>query len=268
MPMSEDLLTAIDGAVARITFNRPAARNAVNPGMITAMHRFLQAIEHDRRVRCIVLAGAGDHFMAGGDVLGFKEALERSSEQRRAEFEGRVQSAAPVFTQLARMPQPIVARVQGAAAGAAVGFVAGADIVICSENSIFIVAHVNIGASPDGSTSYYLPRSVGVRKATELAMLGEKLTASDALALGLVNRVVPDAELDTATAAVVDRIVAAPATSLRRAKFLMRQSLDNTLERQLQLEAESFGECAATEDFVEGVSAFAQKRKAVFNRGG
>jgi 2-(1,2-epoxy-1,2-dihydrophenyl)acetyl-CoA isomerase len=267
MTMSEDLLTAIDGAVARITFNRPEARNAVNQGMLAAMHRFLQSIEHDRRVRCIVISGAGDHFMAGGDVIGFKEALERSSEQRRAEFESRLQSTAPLFTQMARVPQPIVARVQGAAAGAAVGFVAGADIVICGASSIFVVAHVNIGASPDGSTSYYLPRSVGVRKAKELAILGDKLTAQDALALGLVNRVVPDAELERETAAIVDRIVAAPATSVRRAKFLMQESLKNTLERQLQLEAESFAECAATDDFVEGVSAFAQKRKAVFNRG-
>ncbi len=265
--MSEDLLTAIDGAVARITFNRPQARNAVNSGMLAAMDRFLQSIEHDRQVRCIVIGGAGDHFMAGGDVIGFKEALEKGSEQRRAEFEARVQSAAPLFLQLARMPQPIVARVQGAAAGAAVGFVAGADIVICGASSIFVVAHVNIGASPDGSTSYHLPRAVGVRKAKELALLGEKLNAQEALALGLVNRVVPDAELDQAIASVVDRIVAAPATSIRRAKFLMQQSLGNSLERQLQLEAESFAECAATDDFVEGVSAFAQKRKAVFNRG-
>jgi len=266
--MSQDLLTAIDGAVARITFNRPQARNAVNSGMLAAMQRFLQSIEHDRQVRCIVIGGAGDHFMAGGDVIGFKEALEKPSAERRAEFEARVQSAAPLFVQLARMPQPIVARVQGAAAGAAVGFVAGADIAICGASSIFVVAHVNIGVSPDGSTSYYLPRAIGVRKAKELAILGEKINAQEALALGLVNRVVPDAELDQAIATVVDKIVNAPATSVRRAKLLMQESLGNTLERQLQLEAESFAECAATDDFVEGVSAFAQKRKAVFNRGG
>ena len=104
--MSQDLLTAIDGAVARITFNRPAARNAVNHGMLIAMQQFLQSIEHDRRVRCIVIGGAGDHFMAGGDVIGFKEALEKPGAERRAEFEARVQSAAPLFVQMARMPQP------------------------------------------------------------------------------------------------------------------------------------------------------------------
>jgi 2-(1,2-epoxy-1,2-dihydrophenyl)acetyl-CoA isomerase len=266
--MTSDILTEIDGAVARITFNRPAARNAVNPAMIAGMHGFLREIETEPGIRCIVLSGAGDHFMAGGDVVGFREALKKGSTERRQEFEGRVQSAAPLFIQMARMPQPIVTRVRGAAAGAAVGFVAGSDIALCGESSIFIVAHVNIGASPDGSTSYYLPRMVGVRKAKELAMLGERLSAQDALALGLVNRVVPDADLDRATEEVVTRIVAAPATSMRRVKFLMDASLGNTLERQLQLEAESFAACAATEDFVEGVTAFAEKRKAQFNRSG
>ena len=166
------------------------------------------------------------------------------------------------------MPQPVVARVRGAVAGAAVGFVAASDFAICSDTAIFIVAHVHIGASPDGSTSYYLPRMVGVRKAKELAILGAKLTAPDALALGLVNRVVPDAELERAAEEVVTAIVATPATSVRRIKTLMDRSLDNSLERQLQLEAESFAECAATDDFVEGVSAFAEKRKARFNRSG
>jgi len=265
--MGNDLLTAVDGAVARITFNRPEARNAVNQEMLVEMQRFLQGIEHDPRVRCIVMAGAGEHFMAGGDVMGFKETFAKPSHERRAEFEARIGSVAPLFQQIARMPQPIVARVQGAVAGAAVGFVAGSDFAICSQNAIFIVAHVNIGASPDGSTSYYLPRAVGVRKAKELAMLGERLGAQDALEFGLVNRVVPDAELDAAVAALVDKIVAAPATSVRRIKQLIDRSLGNTLDAQLQLEAESFAECAGTDDFVEGVTAFAQKRKPVFNRG-
>jgi len=266
--MSNDILTQVDGVVARITFNRPAARNAVNPAMIAGMHGFLREIETDPGIRCIVLSGAGEHFMAGGDVIGFREALQKPGPERRREFEARVQSAAPLFLQMARMPQPIVARVRGAVAGAAVGFVAGSDIAICSDTAIFIVAHVHIGASPDGSTSYYLPRMIGVRKAKELAMLGAKLTAPEALALGLVNRVVPDAELERVSEEVVTGIVAAPATSVRRIKTLMDRSLDNSLERQLQLEAESFADCAATDDFVEGVTAFAEKRKARFNRSG
>jgi 2-(1,2-epoxy-1,2-dihydrophenyl)acetyl-CoA isomerase len=264
--MTTELLTEIDGPVARITFNRPESRNAANPPMLTAMLEFLQRIENDSDIRCIVVTGAGDHFMAGGDVMGFNKVLDLSSAERLATFEVRVLAAKPLFEQLARMSQPIVARVRGAVAGAALGFVAGADFVVCGSSAIFILSHVKIGASPDGASSYYLPRVVGARKAKELAILGEKITATDALALGLANSVVPDADLDAAVAALVKKIVAAPAESVRRAKLLMDQSMGNSLEQQLNLEAASFAACAATDDFVEGVSAFVQKRAAVFNK--
>jgi 2-(1,2-epoxy-1,2-dihydrophenyl)acetyl-CoA isomerase len=264
--MTTELLTEIDGPVARITFNRPESRNAANPPMLAAMLEFLQRIEHNSGIRCIVITGAGEHFMAGGDVMGFNKVLELSSAERLATFETRVLAAKPLFEQLARMPQPIVARVRGAVAGAALGFVAGADFVVCGSSAIFILSHVKIGASPDGASSFYLPRVVGVRKAKELAILGEKITAIDALALGLANSVVPDAELDVAVEALVNKIVAAPVESVRRAKLLMDQSLRNSLDQQLRLEAASFAACAATDNFIEGVSAFVQKRAAVFNK--
>ena len=263
--MSE-LLTEIQRGIARITFNRPAARNAVNHAILTEMREFLRGIEADASVRCIVLSGAGEHFMAGADVGGFRAAIERDGAQREAEFRGRIRETMPLFLQLARMPQPIVARVQGAAAGAALGFIAGADFAICGESAIFILAHVNIGVSPDASASYYLPRLIGVRKAKELAILGRKMTAAEARDLGMVNRVVPDSELDAATEALIAQIIAAPAESVRRCKLLMDSSLGNTLERQLELEAECFAACAGTPDFVEGVGAFLEKRKPSFNR--
>jgi 2-(1,2-epoxy-1,2-dihydrophenyl)acetyl-CoA isomerase len=266
--MSDEVLTEIDGPIARIIFNRPAARNAANAAMLAAMRAFLQQIEQNKDIRCITISGAGDHFMAGGDVAGFSQAVARlpDAEARRVEFEGRVQSAGSLFVQLARMPQPIVAKIRGAVAGAALGFVAGADFAICGASAIFILAHVNIGVSPDGASSYYLPRIVGVRKAKELAILGQKINAQEALSLGLVNRVVPDSDLEANVAELVGKIIAAPAESVRRAKHLMDQSLRNSLESQLQLEAECFAACAATEDFVEGVTAFAEKRAAKFNR--
>jgi 2-(1,2-epoxy-1,2-dihydrophenyl)acetyl-CoA isomerase len=264
--MTQDLLTRIDGPVAYITFNRPAARNAVNKAMLEAMREFLHSIEQDRAVRCIVLTGTGDHFMAGGDVMGFKEALQQSSAERLVAFEKRILSTAPLFLQLERMPQPLVVKVRGAVAGAALGFVAAGDFTICGSSAIFILSHVKIGASPDGSSSFHLPRVIGVRKAKELAILGDRIDAAEALALGLATRVVPDAELDAAVDALVQRIVAAPSESVRRAKLLMDKSLANTLEQQLQLEAKSFAACAATDDFVEGVSAFSEKRDAVFNK--
>lgn len=264
--MTTELLTEIDGPVARVTFNRPEVRNAASPAMLAAMREFLLRVEQDRSVRCVVVTGAGAHFMAGGDVQAFGETLRKTPAERRAEFEARVQSAGPLFVQLARQPQPVVVRVRGAAAGAALGFVAGADFAVASANSVFVLAHVNIGVSPDGSSSYYLPRAVGLRKAKELAILGQRIDAQEALAIGLVTRVVPDEGLDAAVADLVRRIVDAPAESVRKAKLLMNQSLGNTLERQLQLEAQCFAECAATPDFAEGVGAFLEKRPAKFNR--
>ena len=264
--MTQDLLTRIDGPVATITFNRPEARNAVNQGMLMAMRDFLRSIEDDRSVRCIVLTGAGEHFQAGGDVMGFKQALESPADARRKDFEGRVSQASSLFLQMERMRQPLVVKVRGAVAGAALGMVAAGDFAVCAQNSIFILAHVKIGASPDGSSSYHLPRVLGVRKAKELAILGEKIDAAEALRIGLATHVVPDAELDAWVDKLVKKICAAPAESVQRAKLLMDRSPGNTLEQQLALEAQSFAACAATDDFIEGVSAFAEKRPAVFNK--
>jgi 2-(1,2-epoxy-1,2-dihydrophenyl)acetyl-CoA isomerase len=266
--MSDQVLTTVSGPVARITFNRPEVRNAVNTEMLATIREFLKRIELDTSVRCIVLAGAGEHFMAGADVGGFKEALNSPKEQRRRDFESRIQGAAPLFVALARMPQPVVASVRGAVAGAALGFVAGADFALCGASSIFVLAHVRIGACPDGSSSYYLPRVLGVRKAKELAILGERMTAEEAHRFGLVNYVVPDGEVESATEMLVQKIVAAPRRSVRWAKKIMNESLHNSLEQQLQLEAQGFGECAGSDDFAEGVSAFLEKRSAHFNRDG
>jgi 2-(1,2-epoxy-1,2-dihydrophenyl)acetyl-CoA isomerase len=163
--MTQEILTKINGAVATITFNRPEARNAVYFEILEVMREFLIRIEQDRRIRCIVLTGAGEHFMAGGDVMGFHRILQQSGAERQAYLTARVAANSGLFMQLARMPQPVVARIRGAVAGAALGFVGGCDFAVCEEKSIFVLAHVKIGASPDGSSSYYLPRLLGVRKA-------------------------------------------------------------------------------------------------------
>lgn len=264
--MSDEILLRREGAVANLLFNRPAVRNAATQTMLASLTRHLAALANDPAVRCVVLAGEGEHFMAGGDVKGFLGALEQPPEARREQFDARVKSASATFVQLAATPQPVIAKVRGAAAGAALGFVGGADFVVCGESAVFVLSHVNIGASPDGASSYFLPRVLGVRKAKEIAILGGKLTAVEAKAIGLVTHVVPDAELDAATAQLAARIVNAPARSVQNAKRLMDRSLGHTLEEQLELEAKSFAECASTDDFLEGVRAFVEKRPASFNK--
>ncbi len=263
--MSEpELLTEIDGPIARITFNRPQARNALTSGMVSDMAAFLQKIEHDPEVRCVILAGAGEHFMAGGDVAGFGEALNAPQEEREADFIRRARSAMPIFEVFERLSKPVIAKVRGAAAGASIGWVAAADFVLISDTALFVFAHIHLGASPDGALTWHLPRAVGLRKAKELVLLGGRLTAQEALAAGLANRLVPNADLDAETEALAKRLATGPTIAIGRSKLLLNQASANSQLRQMELEAESFGACAASDDFVEGVTAFTGKRKAAF----
>ncbi|RJG08280.1 enoyl-CoA hydratase/isomerase family protein [Massilia cavernae] len=196
----QELITEIDGPIARITFNRPQARNALTAGMVVAMREFLKQIETDPSVRCVVMTGAGDHFMAGGDVAGFAQALDAAPGERRRDFEERARSAMSLFAAMERLPQPIIAKVRGAVAGASVGWVAASDFVLVSDTALFVVAHILLGTSPDGAVTWHLPRAIGLRKAKEMALLGDRLSAAEAVAFGRQNRTSSaDAELDAET---------------------------------------------------------------------
>lgn len=259
-----DLLTGIDDGIARVTFNRPAARNAVTRAMLADMSRFLEQVASARDVRCVLISGTGEHFMGGADLRGFDEMLRQGGAERARDFEARVRNGSKLILQLARLPQPVVVKVRGAAAGVALGFIGAADFVLCGASAVFLLAQVGIGAIPDGGTTWWLPRLVGPRRAREIAMLAGRFGADDARAMGLVNRVVPDGELDAAVDALVARLVAAPVESLRQTKQLLDAAPGNSLAEQLELEARGFGACAGTDDFVEGVRAFIEKRPARF----
>jgi 2-(1,2-epoxy-1,2-dihydrophenyl)acetyl-CoA isomerase len=166
--------------------------------------------------------------------------------------------------QLQRMPHPVVASVHGAVAGFGLSVMCACDLAIAADTSYFTSAYRQLGLTPDGGLSYTLPRQVGLKKAMEILLLGERFGADDAWRLGLVNRVVPEAELDRATAAVVAAIVSGPVAAMRNGKRLIQQSLAQTLSAQLEAEAASFGACSATDDFVEGVRAFLDKRPPRF----
>ncbi|WP_068076766.1 enoyl-CoA hydratase/isomerase family protein [Novosphingobium lentum] len=259
-----ELLTQIAGGVARITFNRPAVRNALTTGMVHAMIAFLKVCEMREDVRVIVLSGAGDHFMAGGDVKGFAESSSLPPAERRARFESLALDNLPLFSLMERMPKPIVASVRGACAGASVGYVAAADFVLVSDTALFVVANAALGTSPDGATTWHLPRVVGLRKAKQMCLLGDRLSAADAVAAGLANWLHPDAELDAATEQLVQRLAKGPTRALAEAKGLLNAALGNPLATQLELEARAAGISGASEDFAEGVAAFVEKRKPVF----
>lgn len=263
--MSDHLLTEIDGPVAYATFNRPEVRNALSMDMRRDMKDFLNEIEHDPKIRCAVFRGSGEHFMAGGDVKSFGEVVKTHGPQaRRQMFEERIHELHPLVFQMRRLRKPIIASVRGGCAGFGMSFVLGCDLAIAADDAFFTLAYIHIGTSPDGSGTYFLPRTVGMKKAMEIAMLGERLDAATACELGIVNRVVAVDALAAETAKLAGRLAAGPTHAIANTKILLNNSLGNSLEAQLASEAESFADCAATEDWAEGVRAFVEKRKPDF----
>ena len=263
--MPDTVLLERKGAVATVTLNRPAALNALDEAMMEGLEEAFTALEADHSVRAVVLCGAGEHFMAGGDIKFFHGALGLPPQERRRRFERIVHKVHPTMLAIQRMPQPVIASVRGATAGFGMSLLMACDLALAADDAYFTVAYALIGTSPDGSGTYHLPRLVGMKKAMELALLAERFDAASALQLGLVNRVVPLAELESATIALAERLARGPSRAYANTKRLLNRSLTSTLPAQLQAEAESFADCAASEDFAEGVRAFVEKRKPRFN---
>ena len=262
--MNDTVLLARDGSVATLTLNRPDALNALDPAMIDALIAHTAAVARDDSVRVVVLRGAGRHFMAGGDIRSFAERLGEAPAVRSEGFRRTIGRLHAAIENLHRMPHPVVGRVHGAVAGFGLSLMNACDLVVAADDSYFASAYRQIALTPDGGGSWALPRLVGLRKAMEIFLLGERFGAADALALGLVNRVVPAADLDAATNAMVQALATGPALALRNAKRLVRESLSRSLSEQLDAEASSFAACAGTADFVEGITAFLAKRPPQF----
>ncbi len=259
-----DLEVQYQDGVATLVMNRPEARNALSMDMRAALADVLHDIERDESVRCVVLKGAGEHFMAGGDVKGMGESIKKSPEEIRKEFILRIHDLHPIMFAMRRMPKPIIASCQGAAAGAGVSMALACDLVIASEDAFFTLAYCRIGTSPDGSSSFHLPRAVGIKKAMEIALLGDRFDAQTAKDIGMINFVVPTAELEAETNALAQRLAAGPTHVYGNTKALFYRSLESEFEAQLQAEAEYFSDCASRLDFKEGVTAFIEKREARF----
>jgi len=250
--------------IATLTMNRPEARNALSMEMRTQLTDALHDIEQDLSIRCLVLKGAGDHFMAGGDIKGMRETIKKSPKEIRKEFMLRIHDLHPIMFAMRRMPKPIIASCRGAAAGAGVSLAIACDLVIASEDAFFTLAYCKIGTSPDGSSSFHLPRAVGIKKAMEIALLGDRFGAQTAKDIGMINFVVPDSELDAETDKLASRLAEGPTHVYGNTKALFYRSLESEFESQLQAEAEYFSDCASRADFREGITAFIEKRTPKF----
>ena len=246
-----------EGAVVTLRFSRPEALNAIDVPMAQALLAAVRDIAADASVRAVVLCGAGRGFMAGGDLA----TLRADPVQGAAALLAPLNEAVQV---LATLNAPVIAKVHGVAAGAGLSLMLQADFVIAAEGTRFNLAYINLGTSCDVGASWALPRLVGLRNALEIALMGDTLTAPDALRLGLVNRVVPAQHLDTAADALIERIAHGPTLAYGAMKRLMRASFDRDLDTQLIAETAAFAGCAATEDMRTGIEAFYAKKPPVF----
>ena len=262
--MNSPLLVERRGVVATLTLNRPDALNTLDFALIDALVAAAADVAADDALRVVVLRGAGRHFMAGGDLRTFATDLAKPPGERNADFRRRIGRLHSAIEQFHRMPHPVVCQVHGAVAGFGLSLMNACDLVIAADSAYFASAYRNVALTPDGGGSWSLPRIVGTRRAMEILLLGERFDAQRALELGLVNRVVRAADLEGAVAAVVDSLATGPVMAIRNAKRLLRESPGRTLSEQLDAEAASFGACAGTDDFAEGLTAFLEKRPARF----
>ena len=259
--MSTDpILASLDDGIARIRFNRPSALNAIDVPMAEQLLATVKRLQAAGGVRVIVLSGEGRAFMAGGDLRAFHADPQHADTTARA----LIDPLHAALELLAAGDAPVLASLHGAVAGAGMSLALAADLAIAADDTVFNMAYARIGASLDAGSSWALPRLVGLRRAMQIALLSEPIDAAAALALGLVNRVVPAAEREAQTMVLARRLAAGPTAAYGRIRRLLRTSHDRDLGEQLRAERDAFAEGARTRDFTDGVAAFFEKRAPRF----
>ncbi|WAH35177.1 enoyl-CoA hydratase-related protein [Alicyclobacillus dauci] len=256
--MYETITLKTNDAVATITLNRPDKLNAFTPLMHQELVDALTIIEGDSHVRAVVLTGNGRAFCSGQDLTAVQTG--ESIDYQALLKEG----YNPIIEKLTGLEKPIVTAVNGVAAGAGVSLALACDLKVASDKASFVQAFVHVGLVPDSGSTWFLPRQVGLAKAMELAMLGERISADEALRVGLINRVVPhETVLDEATA-LATRLAELPTRAIGLTKRAFYQGMVSTLSEALDNEAELQARASQTYDHHEGISAFLEKRKPQF----
>lgn len=257
--MQKDILTTINNGVATIVLNRPKVFNSFNRAMALLLQSELDKCATDDDVRAIVLTGSGRAFCAGQDLgevtseklnPGFKTILEEHYN--------------PIIHKIRTIKKPVVAAVNGVAAGAGANIALACDIVIASEQASFIQAFSKIGLVPDSGGTFFLPRLIGFQRASALMMLGDKVEAKQALEMGMLYKMVSHDTLEEETQKIAITLANMPTKALGMTKELLNASMTNSLDEQLAMESTYQIEAAQTEDYKEGVTAFVEKRKPNF----
>jgi 2-(1,2-epoxy-1,2-dihydrophenyl)acetyl-CoA isomerase len=254
------ILFDVRDGVAHLTLNRPDAANALNLELSQELYDAMLRCDEDPAIRAVLLSGSGKMFCAGGDLKTF--AARRSDLPAHLKLLTHYIHGA--ISLMARMNPPVISAVNGTVAGGGLGLVFGADLVIAAESARFTMAYTRAALSPDASTSFFLPQLVGLRRALDLTLTNRVLSAREALEWGIVNRVVPDAELPAAAQKLAAEMADGATAAFGAAKHLLRDSFNDTLETHLQAEARAIAARSATAEAREGLAAFLEKRAPRF----
>ena len=258
--MSYNFITVeSDSGVMKITLNRPDVLNSFTLAMSRELRQSLEIARGERAVRAVLITGAGRAFCAGQDLTDVPEGegkLDLGTIVR--------QTYNPLIELIRKLPLPVICAVNGVAAGAGANLAIACDIVIAGESASFIQSFSKIGLVPDTAGTFFLPRAIGMPMATALMMTGEKISATRAAELGMIYKVVPDAELETVATTLARTLAAMPTKGLAMTKRALALSFSNNLHAQLEVEEEMQREAGRTKDFEEGVAAFREKRQPVF----
>jgi 2-(1,2-epoxy-1,2-dihydrophenyl)acetyl-CoA isomerase len=261
MTKYSNLLLEVKNSVARVTLNRPDAANGINLELAQELDQVMLGCAADAAVRAVLITGGGKMFCAGGNLKAFAAQGETGLPRYLEDLTSHLHHA---ISRMARMKPPVIAAVNGAAAGAGMSLVCACDLALAAESANFTMAYTRAGLTPDGSATYFLPRIVGLRKAMELALLNPVLSAAEACALGIVNRVVPDAELADEAIQLAERIAAGPTKAYGGVKRLFLESATGELDEQMGRETETICAAAWSKDAREGIAAFLSKRAPTF----
>jgi enoyl-CoA hydratase/carnithine racemase len=264
-PDLKTLRIEIDGEIGTLTLDRPDSLNAMSPEMIAELVTAAAWLADRAPLRALIVTGAGRAFSSGGDVTWFRRGFDDPDYDLPSDVRRGADVLHQAIVDFRRIPYPVIAAVNGVAAGAGFSLALMCDLRIASSEAAFVCAYGRIGASPDGGMTYFLPRVVGPAKAVELLLNDPMLSAEDALEAGLVTRVVPADELMGEVRAKAEKLAAKAPHYVRMAKLLVASSLDNSLADHLQLERHGIADAFATEDAHEGVEAFFAGREAKFS---
>jgi 2-(1,2-epoxy-1,2-dihydrophenyl)acetyl-CoA isomerase len=260
MASHETVDLQIDGGAARILLNRPDSLNAWNEQFGHDMIDAIRTVSDDESVRAVMITGAGRAFSSGADL---KE--QRSGDGGVPDLSARLKEVYhPIILGVREMPKPVIAAVNGPAVGIGCSLALDCDLIVAAESSYFLLAFVNIGLVPDGGVTAVLPVRAGLARATEMGMLGEKIPATTALEWGLINRVCADDRLEDDAGELLARLASGPTRAYANFKALLNRRLYAGMADQLEAEADAQREQGNTADFIEGVSAFLQKRPPEF----